>query len=288
METGQFRGFKVAMREPGIAWFEFTTPERLNGMTASIKRDLVEAVTQAQMDNAVRVVVFTGSGRAFCAGDDLKGYGQVQVPGEALVPAIGHGHDSPLGTYNGLRTISQRVNTVVRGLDKLTIAAVNGVAIQTGFSLALACDFRIAARGARLGSATLRFGLLPDEGGQYLLVQLLGVAKTMDFLMRRRIVDADEALALGLVHEVVAKEELEAATMALAAELADGPQVSMRLLKRSIYNAAELGWEQSLDEIAAKTGITDHHPDAREGVTAFREKRAPNFNAWLGGGASGE
>ena len=287
METGQFRGFKVAMREPGIAWFEFTTPERLNGMTASIKRDLVEAVTQAQMDNAVRVVVFTGSGRAFCAGDDLKGYGQVQVPGEALVPAIGHGHDSPLGTYNGLRTISQRVNTVVRGLDKLTIAAVNGVAIQTGFSLALACDFRIAARGARLGSATLRFGLLPDEGGQYLLVQLLGVAKTMDFLMRRRIVDADEALALGLVHEVVAKEELEAATMALAAELADGPQVSMRLLKRSIYNAAELGWEQSLDEIAAKTGITDHHPDAREGVTAFREKRAPKFNAWLGG-ARGE
>ena len=288
MDTGQFRGFKVAMREPGIAWFEFTTPERLNGMTASIKRDLVEAVTQAQMDNAVRVVVFTGSGRAFCAGDDLKGYGQVQVPGEALVPAIGHGHDSPLGTYNGLRTISQRVNTVVRGLDKLTIAAVNGVAIQTGFSLALACDFRIAARGARLGSATLRFGLLPDEGGQYLLVQLLGVAKTMDFLMRRRIVDADEALALGLVHEVVAKEALEVATMKLAAELADGPQVSMRLLKRSIYNAAELGWEQSLDEIAAKTGITDHHPDAREGVTAFREKRAAKFNAWLGGGASGE
>ena len=288
MDTGQFRGFKVAMREPGIAWFEFTTPERLNGMTASIKRDLVEAVTQAQMDNAVRVVVFTGSGRAFCAGDDLKGYGQVQVPGEALVPAIGHGHDSPLGTYNGLRTISQRVNTVVRGLDKLTIAAVNGVAIQTGFSLALACDFRIAARGARLGSATLRFGLLPDEGGQYLLVQLLGVAKAMDFLMRRRIVDADEALALGLVHEVVAKDELEAATMALATELANGPQVSMRLLKRSIYNAAELGWEQSLDEIAAKTGITDHHPDAREGVTAFREKRAPQFNAWLGGGQSGE
>ena len=288
MDTGQFRGFKVAMREPGVAWFEFTTPERLNGMTASIKRDLVEAVTQAQMDNAVRVVAFTGSGRAFCAGDDLKGYGQVQVPGEALVPAIGHGHDSPLGTYNGLRTISQRVNTVVRGLDKLTIAAVNGVAIQTGFSLALACDFRIAARGARLGSATLRFGLLPDEGGQYLLVQLLGVAKAMDFLMRRRIVDADEALALGLVHEVVAKDELEAATMALATELANGPQVSMRLLKRSIYNAAELGWEQSLDEIAAKTGITDHHPDAREGVTAFREKRTPQFNAWLGGGPSAE
>ena len=132
-----------------------------------------------------------------------------------------------------------------------------------------------------MGSATLRFGLLPDEGGQYLLVQLLGVAKTMDFLMRKRIVDAEEALRLGLVHDVVAADRLEAASMELATELANGPQVSMRLLKRSVYNAAELSWEQSLDEIAAKTGISDHHPDAREGVTAFHEKRSAKFNQWL-------
>ena len=132
-----------------------------------------------------------------------------------------------------------------------------------------------------MGSATLRFGLLPDEGGQYLLVQLLGVARAMDFLMRKRIVQAEEALELGLVHQVVPAAELEAETMALATELANGPQVSMRLLKRSIYNAAELNWEQSLDEIAAKTGISDHHPDAREGVRAFHEKRAAKFNAWL-------
>ena len=280
MDTGEFRGFNVTLRDPGIAWFQFSTPERLNGMTATIKRDLVEAVTQAQMDNDVRVVVFTGSGRAFCAGDDLKGYG-AKIPGEALVPEISHGHDSGIGTYNGLRTISQRVNTAIRGLDKLTIAAVNGVAIQTGFSLALSCDFRIAARGARMGSATLRFGLLPDEGGQYLLVQLMGVARTMEFLMKKKIVDADEALALGLVSEVVDADELEARTMELATEFANGPQVSMRLLKRSVYNAAEMNWEQSLDEIAAKTGISDHHPDAREGVRAFHEKRQAKFNDWL-------
>ena len=281
MDIGEFRGFNVAMRDHGIAWFQFSTPERLNGMTATIKRDLIEAVTQAQMDNAVRVVVFTGAGRAFCAGDDLKGYRGAKIPGSPLVPEIGHGHDGGIGTYSGLRTISQRVNTAIRSLDKLTIAAINGVAIQSGFSLALACDFRIAARGARMGSATLRFGLLPDEGGQYLLVQLLGVAKTMDFLMRKKIVQADEALELGLVHEVTEPGELEAAAMDLATELANGPQVSMRLLKRSIYNAVEMSWEQSLDEIAAKTGISDHHPDAREGVRAFREKRAAKFNDWL-------
>lgn len=288
MDTGTFTGFKVSLRDPGIAWFAFNSPERLNGMTTAIKRDLIEALTQAQMDNAVRVIVFTGSGRAFCAGDDLKAYRGAELGGTPLVPPIPPGHDSAIGTYNGLRTISQELNSRVRGLDKLTIAAINGVAIQTGFSLALSCDFRLAARGARLGSATLRFGLLPDEGGQYLLVQHMGLAKALDFLLRKRIVDADEAASLGLVHEVVAPEALESATMALADELANGPQVSMRLLKRSLYNAAELTWNQALDEIAAKTAVSDHHPDAREGVSAFRDKREPHFNEWLAPGGGSE
>jgi 2-(1,2-epoxy-1,2-dihydrophenyl)acetyl-CoA isomerase len=173
------------------------------------------------------------------------------------------------------------VNTAIRNLDKLSIAAINGIAIQTGLSLALACDFRIASREARLGSATLRFALLPDEGGQYLLVQLMGVAKTMDFLMRKRIVWAKEALELGLVHEIVEPEDLQTRAMALATELANGPQVAMRLLKRTVYNAAELTWAQACDDIAAKTAISDHHPDAREGMTAFREKRDARFNEWL-------
>ncbi|MGD8832902.1 MAG: enoyl-CoA hydratase/isomerase family protein [Pseudomonadales bacterium] len=283
MDTGQFTGFEVGKRDPGIAWIRLNTPERLNGMTTAIKRDLIEAVTQAQMDNDVRVLVFTGTGRAFCAGDDLNAYRSRELPGTPLVPEIPPGHDNALGTYNGLRTISQQLNTAVRSLDKLTIAAINGIAIQTGFSLALSCDFRIAADTARMGSATLRFGLLPDEGGQYLLVQTLGLAKTLEFLMKKRIVDAPEAHALGLVHEVVPAADLDATALAWAQELAEGPQVAMRLLKRSVYAAAELTWDQALDEIAAKTAISDHHPDAREGVTAFREKREPRFNAWLEG-----
>lgn len=281
MKTGKFTGFDVTLEDPGIAWIQFNSPERLNGMTTAIKRDLIETLTQAQLDNRVRVVVFTGTGRAFCAGDDLKAYRDAELGGTPLVPPIPPGHDSDIGTYDALRLISQKLNTAIRDLDKLSIAAINGVAIQTGFSLALACDFRIAARGARVGSATLRFGLLPDEGGQYLLVQLMGVARTMDFLMRKRIVSADEALTLGLVHEVVDDDALRDAAMSLARELANGPQVAMRLLKRSVYNASELTIEQSMDEIAAKTAISDHHPDAREGVSAFRDKRTAKFNAWL-------
>lgn len=280
MKTGHFRGFEVALHEPGIAWITFNEPDRLNGTTQPMKRDLVETLLQAQMDNKVRVVVFTGSGRAFCAGDDI--YGKPHAADSTpLVPDIPPGHDTPIGTYDGLRGLSQPLNSGVRNLDKLTIAAINGVAIQTGFSLALACDFRIAARTARMGSATLRFGLLPDEGGQYLLVQHMGVARTMDFLMRKRIVEAPEALALGLVHEVVEPDELQSRTMDLAQELAAGPQVAMRLLKRSIYNAAQLTFDLALDEIAAKTAVGDHHPDVREGIAAHREKRAPRFNHWL-------
>jgi 2-(1,2-epoxy-1,2-dihydrophenyl)acetyl-CoA isomerase len=229
------------------------------------------------MDDAVRVVVITGSGRAFSAGDDITGRPPSGDGAQKLMPPIPPGHTDPVGTYEGLRWLSQSLNVTVRNLDKLTIAAVNGVAIQTGLSLALACDFRIASSDARLGSATLRFGLMPDEGGQYLLVQLLGVAKTVDFLMRKRIVSAAEALELGLVHEVVEPERLMECAMELARELAAGPQVAMRLLKRSIYNAAEQSFAQALDDIAAKTAVSDHHPDAREGMAAFREKRAPKF-----------
>ncbi|MBK6562865.1 enoyl-CoA hydratase/isomerase family protein [Candidatus Amarobacter glycogenicus] len=158
-----------------------------------IKRDLIELLTQAQMDDRVRVVVFTGQGRAFSAGDDVTG--RPLPGGPQLMPDIFPGHREAIGTYEGLRVHSQTVNSAIRNLDKLSIAAVNGIAIQTGLSLALSCDFRIASKEARLGSATLRFGLLPDEGGQYLLVQLMGVAKTMDFLMRKKIVSAEEALS---------------------------------------------------------------------------------------------
>ncbi|HEY7201339.1 MAG TPA: enoyl-CoA hydratase-related protein [Candidatus Dormibacteraeota bacterium] len=270
------RGFDTELRDPGIALITFDEPERLNGMTQGLKRDLLETLQQAQMDDAVRVVVFTGTGRAFCAGDDLAGGYQAAEP--ELVPALPGGHGTPIATYDALRTISQALNVAVRSLDKLTVAAINGYAIQTGLSLALACDFRIASSVARLGSATLRFGLLPDEGGQYLLVQLLGVARAMDFLMRRRIVDAAEAQALGLVHEVVEPGELTDRALALARELAEGPQVAMRLLKRSIYAAAELPFAQALEDIALRTAISDHHPDAREGARAFQEKRAPVFN----------
>lgn len=282
MQTGQFNGFDTELQDPGILTITFNRPAQLNASTQAMKRDLIETLTQAQMHNSVRVVVFTGRGKAFCAGDDLTGgYKENGDPEKALIGTVPGGHDTAIGTYNGLRVISQAVNVAIRNLDKLTIAAINGFAIQTGFSLALACDFRVAANDAKMGSATLRFGLLPDEGGQYLLVQHLGVARTLEFLMRKQIITGAEAAETGLVHYAVDGDELMDTTYALARELAEGPQVAMRLLKRSVYNAYEQSWDQALDEIAAKTAIADHHPDAREGGASFVEKRPATFNAWL-------
>src|SRR5258708_10589773 len=274
---GSFRGFEVATAPAGVAPVSSNQPDRLNGTPQATKRDLTEALVEMQMDDAVRVVVITGSGRAFSAGDDMSGRPRDWDGTQALVPTLPRGHADPIGTYEGLRAMSQSLHLAVRALAKVTIAAINGLAIQTGLTLALACDFRIASSDARLGSATLRFRLLPDEGGHALVVQLIGLAKAIDFFMRKRIVTADEALELGLVHEVVEPEALLPRALELAAELAAGPQVATRMLKRSLYNAAEIPLLQAFDDIAARTAVTDHHPDAREGVTAFREKRPPRF-----------
>ena len=276
-------GLRAELRALGILWITFDAPDRLNALDQAMKRDLIELITRAQMDDTVRVLVFTGEGRAFCAGDHLGGY---HATAPASVAAIGGGHTTGIGTTNALRVYSQALNLAVRNLDKLTIAAINGHAIQTGLSLALACDFRIGSTAARLGSATLRFGLLPDEGGHFLLVQHLGLAKALDFTLRKRIVDAAEAFDLGLLSEVVAPEALEAAAMALAQELAEGPQVAMRMLKRSLYVAADSSFTQALEDIAVRTAVTDHHPDARDGGASFRERRAPVFNRWQETGES--
>ena len=278
MIQGSFRGFEVKMHDPGICVLTMNEPERLNGMTRWLKRDMTEVLTQAQMEDDVRVLVITGSGRAFSAGDDITGRQPNYEDAEDLVPDIARGHHNPMGTYAALTTISQRLNLAVRGLDKITIAAINGVAIQTGMSLALACDFRIASTDARIGSGTLRFALQPDEGGHYFIVQMIGLARAMEFFMRNRILSGEEALEWGLVHEVVPPEQLMDRTMELARELAEGPQVAMRMLKRALCNAAEMPLLQAFDDIAAKTAVSDYDPDAREGVTAFREKRKPEFN----------
>jgi 2-(1,2-epoxy-1,2-dihydrophenyl)acetyl-CoA isomerase len=279
MLTGKYAGFSVEARETGVKLITFGRPEQRNSFTAAMKRDLMELFVQAQYDEDTRVLVFTGQGTAFCGGDDFVAYWDDENWGHARLPKVARKTKDAITSYGSLRMLSHNLNRAIRNLDKVTIAAINGPAIQAGLSFALACDFRLATPSAKLGSATLRMGFLPDEGGHFLLLQYLGLAKTMDFLLRKRVVDAQEALDLGLLHEIVQNPQLLVErALELAVELAEGPQVATRLLKRAIYNAVGSTWEQACEDIATRNAITDHHPDRAEGVRAWREKRAPKFN----------
>ena len=274
----QYQGFGLRIDRRGRALVTFERPERLNAMSFATRRDLVEVLSSFQLDDRVRVVIITGTGKGFCAGAYL---GQAEEE-----PMLARGRTvktqkTPVNLNGRLRTYSQELVRTVRRLDKITIAAVNGYAIQIGLSLALACDFVIAAESAKLGSATLRMGYQPDEGGHWLLVEHLGVKGAIDFAMRKRIVGAEEALRLGLASEIVADDSLTARAYELAAELTDGPQVAMRLLKRAIYNAAHLTFDEAGEDITTRTAISDFHADAIEGWPAWARHETPVFNHWL-------
>lgn len=274
--AGHYTGFDVTVDDAGVLVLTFNRPEKLNGLGLATKRDLIALFEQIQYDPRVRVAVLTGTGRAFCAGDDITG-GYTTDTVE-IAPEVAAPNHTPISAYTTLRMASQRVNAALRALDKPTIACLNGIAIQSGLSLALACDLKVAARSARLGSATLRFGFLPDEGGHHLLLEHVGLAKTLELLLRKRIVAADEALALGMVNEVVDDDQALPTAMAWATEMAAGPQIATRLLKRAVYNAAAAAtFEASCEDIAVRAMVSDNSPDGREGFASFREKRPAKF-----------
>lgn len=274
--AGDYPGFQVAV-DGGVAVLTFTRPDRLNALSIAMRRDLIEVLTACQIDDGVRVVILTGSGKSFCAGMWLRPNGDEP----SLVPDVRIDRHAPINLSGLLRSYSQELVRTIRRLDKLTIAAVNGHAIQIGLSMALACDYVIVARSARLGSATLRMGYQPDEGGHWLLVEHLGVKRALDFMMRKHIVDGPTAAQMGLATECVDDDQLLCRAGEIASELAAGPQVAMRLLKRAVYNAAQLTLEQAGDDIAVRTGISDFHPDAVDGARAWLRKETPEFNHWL-------
>jgi 2-(1,2-epoxy-1,2-dihydrophenyl)acetyl-CoA isomerase len=280
MIEGSYQGFDVEIKKPGIAVVTLGHPERLNAMTFGARRDLVEVLGLSQLDNEVRVVVITATGRGFLAGANNAPPGGEDP---TLVPGLGPaGADhSPVNLYGRLNSYAQDPVRAIRRLDKIVVSAVNGYAIQLGLSIVLASDFALAARSAQLGSATLRMGWMPDEGGHWLLVEHLGVKRALEFLLRKQIVSAEDAAGLGLVNEVVDDDALLPRALEVAEEFADLPQVATRLLKKAVYNAARLTFDQAGDDIASKTAISDFHDDAREGAPAFREHRPAVFNRWL-------
>ncbi len=248
----------------GVAWLRLNRPEAMNSLDNALKDALVAALAQVGDDPAVRCVVLTGSGRAFCVGQDLKEH----------VRSLSD-PDSTLAT-----TVTDHYNPIVIALstmNKPVIAALNGVAAGAGLSFALACDFRIAAEGAGLNTSFAGIALSCDSGASWSLPRLVGPARAKELLLLPRTVPADEALALGLVTKVVPAEELEQTVRELARTLADGPTLAYGSIRRAVAYSAGTDLAHALAheaELMALTGVSNDH---RAAVDAFLAKAKPTY-----------
>jgi 2-(1,2-epoxy-1,2-dihydrophenyl)acetyl-CoA isomerase len=250
----------------GVAVLTLNRPERLNAMSGPMLDGLLEALPRLAAAAEVGVVVLTGAGRGFCAGGDVKAMAEGrEMDGVTLEDRA-----------QGLRA-RMEVSRWLHEMPKPAIAMVRGAAAGAGLSLALACDMRIAGDSARFATAFARVGYSGDFGGSFYLTRLVGTAKARELYYTADIVDAPQALALGLVNRVVPDARLEEETLALAARLARGPRVAYRYMKRNM-NAAESGTLAQLLDLEAwhhtRCGETEDH---REAARAFVDKREPIF-----------
>jgi 2-(1,2-epoxy-1,2-dihydrophenyl)acetyl-CoA isomerase len=254
-------GLRVEVDGP-VATLTLDRPDSLNALTVPVKVAFREALESIAEDRAVRVVILTGAGRAFCAGQDLA---EREDPDAA-----------PLDVE-----VRDRYNPIIRALRSMgqpVIAAVNGVAAGAGASLAFACDIRIAAEEARFMLAFGRIGLVPDSGATWFLPRLVGLAKAAELALVGDALDASEALRLGLVSKVVSGDRLMAEARALADRLAEGAPLAMSLTKGALERSLTIDLDDALDGEAKLQGIAGASADHTEGLAAFREKRPPRFS----------
>jgi 2-(1,2-epoxy-1,2-dihydrophenyl)acetyl-CoA isomerase len=243
----------------GIATVTLRRPDRLNALDVDTRRALLDRLTEVADDDVARVVVLTGTGRAFCVGQDL-----------AAVEELHRADETVAGTYNPIAQL-------ITDMPQVVIGAVNGLAVGAGMGLALACDLRIAARSASFSCAFGKVALVPDTSVSWHLVREIGHARALELALSGRAVPASEALALGLLNEVVADEDLASRVGELAGTLACGPALSHRLTKRAFRSAPTMTLAESLAMEARHQGQAARHPDHLEGRTAFAEKRPARF-----------
>lgn len=247
-------------KDQGIATITLNRPDSLNAFVPQMNQEVLDALRDGERDPMIRCVMITGAGRAFCAGQDLKG----RTPEQK----------GSLGA--SLREKYNPMIRQIRQMETIVVAAVNGVAAGAGCNLALACDLRLASEEAKFIQSFVRVGLAPDSGGSFILPRLVGLSKAMELLLLGDTVDAHEALRIGLIARVFPAAEFARCAREIAARLAAAPR-GVGLIKRAVNHAnlphfeSDLEYEAHLQEIAGKSSDYD------EGVRAFLEKRAPVF-----------
>jgi 2-(1,2-epoxy-1,2-dihydrophenyl)acetyl-CoA isomerase len=279
-------------RPGGLGLITLNRPDSLNAMGGQLMPLLAQYLAQCAHDTSVRCVVLTGNGRGFCAGGDVKDMGRRP---QATVSASTEGEQAqatqPAAQADGrpstfqfldpavglLRESQMRTSYALHTMGKPTVAMVNGYAVGAGLSLALACDLRIASDQAKFGTAFRNVALSGDFGGSYFLQRLVGMGKARELYFTAEIIDAHEALRLGMVNRVVPHERLMDETMAFVEKLASGPTATLARTKENLNLGEYADLRTLMDQEAFYQRLTGLSNDSREAVRAFIEKREPKF-----------
>jgi 2-(1,2-epoxy-1,2-dihydrophenyl)acetyl-CoA isomerase len=246
-------------QKKGVAFIILNRPERLNAFNTQMNNEIIQAIKIAARDEEVRCVVLTGEGRAFSAGEDLQGLGEETDHGDIL------------------RTRYNPTISAIANLEKPIVAAVNGVAAGSGFSLALACDFILASEKASFAASFIHIGLVPDSGMLYYLPRIAGNAKALELVILGERISADKADQLGLVTKIISTGEWESQVEEFAEKLGSQPTKAIGLIKRYLKESLSSSLEEMLEKEACAQRIAGLSKDYSEGVSAFLEKRKPIF-----------
>lgn len=257
----------IFSKENRVATVTLNRPTKLNAYSEIMVHEIISALSDCRDDDDVRAVIITGAGRGFCSGGDIGR--------DFQYPARYRGHR--MEALLEMRENMHQLVILLRRFDKPTIAAINGPAVAGGLTLALSCDFRIAAESAKLGDTSHKFALIPDEGGAYLFPKVMGLQNALKMSLFSEVYPAAKAKELGLVTEVVPDEELMATARLWAEKLADGPPIAIRMTKRMMYKQQTMDLENALEDAALAIMVTNYCEDVKEGTAAFHEKRKPNF-----------
>jgi 2-(1,2-epoxy-1,2-dihydrophenyl)acetyl-CoA isomerase len=250
-----------------VATVTLNRPAKLNAYSEIMVHEILAALANARDDDEIRVVILTATGRGFCAGGDIGR--------DFQYPARYRGH-----RLESMLEMRENMHSLIRFLhrfDKPVIAAINGAAVAGGLTLAMACDFRIAAESARLGDTSLKFALIPDEGGAYFFPRFLPMDRALKMSLLSEVYPARQALELGLVTEVVPDAELMNAARSLAEKLAQAAPLAVRVTKRMMYKQRTMELDNALEDAAMATLVVNYTDDVKEGMAAFHEKRKPRF-----------
>ncbi len=259
----------ILEKSDGVGTVTLNRPDALNALSSEMGRELSQAIEEVLSDPESRVLVLAGTGRAFCAGEDVK-----ERPGDS---AEVRKRQTPLAKLATGPRGSTRFAENLRTSVKPSIASVNGFAVGQGLSIAMSCDIRIASEQAQFGAIWVRRGIPPESSGAFLLTQLVGPAKACELIFAGKMIDAREAERIGLVNEVVPADRLQEATRDLARSIADGPPVAIGVAKMMVYQALEtnLAVQGRLEFFGQDYSFRTE--DREEGIRSFLEKRPPNF-----------